>query len=229
MQSIGRIHDSEKAIAAITIAKKYFTNFNLDLMYGLPNQSITELVEDLEIAISYNPTHISYYNLTIEQNTAFFNKKPTGLPNNDLCYAMQDIIINKLKQFDYFRYEISAFAKSGKQCQHNLNYWQFGDYLGIGAGAHSKLSFYDTITRQIRQKHPQQYMNLVMNNAHIIEDKAVMPNELGFEFALNSLRLIDGFASQLFVERTGLSLNVILSKLDQAKEHGFIEFKQKSN
>lgn len=225
LQILGRIHDNEKTKEALYIIKKHFVNFNLDLMYGLPNQSIIEALEDLVMAISYNPAHISCYNLTIEPNTVFHNKVPIGLPDNDLCYQMQDAIINKLKDFNYLRYEISAFAKEGKQCQHNLNYWQFGDYLGVGAGAHSKLSFYDKIVRQVRQKQPQQYISSVLNNTHIIDDKVVLFNELPFEFALNSLRLIDGFDSQLFVERTGLPLNIILPKLNEAVNRGFIEFK----
>ncbi len=225
LQRIGRIHDSEKAIEAIEIVKKHFLNFNLDLMYGLPKQSLEEALNDVELAISYNPTHISCYNLTIEPNTAFYNQIPAGLPNNDICYEMQDVIINKLKEFNYLRYEISAFAKAGKYCLHNLNYWQFGDYLGIGAGAHSKLSFYDKILRQIRQKQPQQYMKSVIDNKHIIEDKVVSINELPFEFALNSLRLVDGFQIQSFVYNTGLPLNIILPKLNEAEIKGFIEFK----
>lgn len=222
LKSLGRIHDGEQAIAAINLAKQYFQNINLDLIYGLPNQTLSELIQDLDLALSFNTKHLSIYNLTIEPNTAFYSKLPSGLPDNDLCYMMQDQIVERLQNNGYQRYETSAYAKDSQYCQHNLNYWQFGDYLGIGAGAHSKLSLQDKIVRQVRQKHPQSYMDAVAKSKHIIEDKIVAIKDVPFEFALNALRLIDGVPSSLFVERTSLPLNVILPQLNLAGERGFI-------
>lgn len=224
LQSLGRIHDGNVAIAAINLAKKYFTRLNLDIIYGLPNQTIAEAVQDITTACEFKPSHLSCYNLTIEPNTQFATKPPLGLPDNDLCYIMQDQLINLLKQRGFQRYETSAFAHNGDYCAHNLNYWQFGDYLGIGAGAHSKLSFHDKIIRQVRQKHPTTYMKNVLTSSHIVEDKTIAFAELPFEFMLNALRLIDGVESSLFVERTGLSLSVILNQIEIAKQKGLLNF-----
>ena len=224
LKSLGRIHDSLAAQNAIKIAKQVFNQINIDLMYGLPGQTVEELESDLDIAIGFDTSHLSCYNLTIEPNTEFYAKVPKNLPDNDLCYMMQDIIVEKLARAGLKRYETSAYAKENSQCRHNLNYWQYGDYLGIGAGAHSKLSFHDKIIRQARQKHPRGYMMSDMqNNQHIIEDKLVPVNELPFEFMMNALRLIDGVTINLFVERTGLSLNSVLSKLQIACDKGLIQ------
>ncbi|MBP9742257.1 MAG: oxygen-independent coproporphyrinogen III oxidase-like protein [Burkholderiales bacterium] len=224
LQSLGRIHDGSVAIAAINLAKKYFTRLNLDIIYGLPNQTAAQAMQDIATACEFNPSHLSCYNLTIEPNTQFAAKPPTGLPDNDLCYIMQDQLINLLQQRGFRRYETSAFAHNSDYCAHNLNYWQFGDYLGIGAGAHSKLSFHDKIIRQVRQKHPTTYMNNVTNSSHIVEDQIIAAAELPFEFMLNALRLIDGVKSSLFVERTGLSLSTILSQMEIAKQKGLLNF-----
>ena len=225
LKSLGRIHDSAEAIKAINVAKQHFEQINLDLIYGLPNQTPDELLADLDTAIQFSTSHLSCYNLTIEQNTQFYAKPPKGLPDNDLCYAMQDLIVQRLTQAGFSRYEVSAYAKGSNTCAHNVNYWQFGDYLGIGAGAHSKLSFHDKIIRQVRHKHPQTYMDNVGKGKHLIEDKLVLPLELPFEFMLNALRLNAGFASSLFTERTGLNLSKILDGLSAAETKGFIEFK----
>ena len=224
LQSLGRIHDRDQAINAINIAKKHFEQINLDLIYALPDQTVGEVLSDLQIAIDFNTTHLSCYNLTIEPNTKFHQNPPQNLPDNDLCYTMQDLIVKTLYSNGYSRYEISAYAKNSNFCDHNLNYWQFGDYLGIGAGAHSKISFYDRIIRQVRQKHPQTYMDIVDKNKHMIENKIVGNNELPFEFMLNALRLSGGFATNFFVERTGLPLTSILKQLNQATDLGFINF-----
>jgi putative oxygen-independent coproporphyrinogen III oxidase len=223
LKILGRVHDGRDAINAITQAKKCFDNINLDIIYGLPEQSEADLVADLDMALSFETSHLSCYNLTLEPNTAFYVNPPRGLPDNDLCYAMQDIIVDHLAKYELKRYEISAYAKHNRQCQHNVNYWQFGDYLGIGAGSHSKLSFSDKIIRQVRQKHPQNYMAAVGKNEHIVEDKAVSVEDLPFEFMLNALRLMDGFNTTLFVERTGLSLSAILPTLSIAEGKGFIQ------
>lgn len=222
LKLLGRMHDSNDAINAITNAKKYFDNINLDIIYGLPEQTEADLIADLNMALSFETTHLSCYNLTLEPNTAFYVNPPKGLPDNDLCYAMQDIITHHLAREGLQRYEISAYAKHNMQCQHNMNYWKFGDYLGIGAGSHSKLSFSDKIIRQVRQKHPQNYMTTVLKNLHIVENKIVAIKDLPFEFMLNTLRLIDGFDTTLFVERTGLGLSTILPILNIAENKGFI-------
>jgi putative oxygen-independent coproporphyrinogen III oxidase len=224
LKSLGRIHDSQAARTAIKIARQHFSQINIDLMYGLPGQTVEELKSDLDIALDFNTSHLSCYNLTIEPNTGFYNKVPKNLPDNDLCYTMQDIILERLDNSGLNRYETSAYAKEKSQCQHNLNYWQYGDYLGIGAGAHSKLSFHNKIIRQARQKHPRGYMTAnIANNQHIIENKQVIVAELPFEFMMNALRLIDGVPIRLFVERTDLSLNSILPKLQAACDKGLIQ------
>lgn len=223
LKLLGRVHNSRDAVKAITQAKKYFDNINLDIIYALPQQNEKDLDADLRTAISFETTHLSCYNLTLEPNTAFYAKPPEGLPDNDLCYAMQDIIIDHLSNNNFKRYEISAYSKNDKHgCWHNINYWQFGDYLGIGAGSHSKISFADKIIRQIRQKHPQNYMTSVVQNEHIVEHKVIDINDMPFEFMLNALRLMDGFSTNLFVERTGLSLSAILPTLEIAVKKGFI-------
>ena len=247
LKTLGRIHSANDAYNAIEIARQYFTNFNLDIIYGLPTQTIDELSQDLEIATSLNPTHLSCYNLTLEPNTQFFNHPPQNMPDNDTCYQMQEFIQAFTERNSFIRYETSAYSKAGKQCQHNLNYWKFGDYLGIGAGAHSKLSFHDRIIRQVRQKQPTNYMNSVVENKHIlegfdswaqvsfrqsprfkdkeyiIENKIVEANELPFEFMLNALRLINGFDTILFTERTGLNLSNILPQLLNDQKLGLIK------
>jgi putative oxygen-independent coproporphyrinogen III oxidase len=223
LKSLGRIHDEEQSYNAINRAKKYFNNINIDLMFGLPNQSMKDLEEDVFIGKSFDCQHLSYYNLTIEPNTLFAKTPPPNLPSNDLCYDMQEYIIEQLKNAKYLRYEISAYAKDGNQSKHNLNYWLFGDYLGIGCGSHSKISFNDDIIRQVRQKNPESYMKDVFENKHIIEHKSVSNSEVVFEFMLNSLRLINGFETNLFTQRTGLSLNNILHKLQMAKQNKLLD------
>lgn len=230
LKVLGRIHGRDEALTAIDIAKRHFKKVNLDLMYGLPGQTLAEAMNDIDMAISLKPQHLSYYNLTLEKNTAFFVTPPENMPNDDLCYEMGDAIVEKLALNGYERYEVSAYARDGDKCQHNLNYWQFGDYLGIGAGAHSKISFHDKIIRQVRQKHPSSYMTSLLksdmvNQSHIIEDKIILTNELAFEFMLNALRLKDGVATSLFVERTGLSLNHVLPILNDAAKKGLVELK----
>jgi putative oxygen-independent coproporphyrinogen III oxidase len=225
LQLLGRIHNSHQAIEAINLAKCYFQQVNLDLMYGLPTQTLNELLHDIDIALGFAPNHLSYYNLTIEPNTEFYNNPPPNIANNDLCYKMQTIITNKLANVGLNRYEISAYAQQQNQCKHNLNYWQFGDYLGIGAGAHSKISFPDRIVRQVRQKHPQTYINQVHNGNHLIENKDVLVTDLPFEFMLNTLRLVDGFTLNLFQERSGLTVDYILPKLNTACKEGFLNIR----
>ncbi|HRG63067.1 MAG TPA: radical SAM family heme chaperone HemW [Burkholderiales bacterium] len=223
LKVLGRIHSANEARQAIETVADNFANFNLDIIYGLPKQSSEEAINDIQQAINAKPTHISAYNLTIEPNTHFAKFIPEHLPEDDLCYQMQDAIISTLANNGYQRYEISAFARNNLQSQHNRNYWEFGDYLGIGAGAHSKLSFHDRIIRQMRHKHPAQYMERVKLQQHIDENKLVTSQELPFEFMMNALRLRDGFVNALFTQTTGQSFNSILPQLLKAQEQGFIE------
>lgn len=223
LQTLGRIHSPQETYLAIDKIKQNFINFNLDIIYGLPNQTIAEAQADILQAIDCQPTHLSAYNLTIEPNTQFAKRVPQGLPDDDICYQMQDSIIDILQQHNYQRYETSAYAKPHHQSQHNRNYWQFGDYLGIGAGAHSKLSFHDRIIRQMRYKHPAEYMQKVKENVHIQTDQQIALEEISLEFMMNALRLTDGFANQLFSATTGLPFGTILPQLLIAQEQGYLQ------
>ena len=222
LQALGRIHNSTEAQYAIEKVAQHFTNFNLDIIYGLPNQTIGQAEKDIQIAAAFNPTHISAYNLTIEPNTAFAVAPPENLPDNDLCYEMQDAIIAQLQQSGFQRYEISAYAKNARESQHNLNYWQFGDYLGIGAGAHSKISFPDRIIRQMRYKHPEKYLSQIAGAAPIQEQIQVTTNDLPFEFMLNALRLCNGVPARLFSDRTGLAFTQIINTLLSAEQQQLV-------
>lgn len=221
LQKIGRIHDAAQARKAAEIALATFAQVNLDLMYALPDQTLEAALADLQQAIALNPQHISAYHLTLEPNTAFHHNPPP-LPDDDTSAAMQEAIEAMLAQAGYVHYETSAFAKLGKQCRHNLNYWQFGDYLGIGAGAHSKLSFPDRVLRQARLKHPTAYMQAVQNATHIESERKLGRDDLGFEFMMNALRLTGGFPVALFQERTGLPISSVDEALGQAEARGLI-------
>ena len=219
LQALGRIHDAAQARRAVEAALASFDNVNLDLMYGLPGQSAAMARADLEQAIASGVPHVSAYQLTLEPNTAFWSKPPR-LPEHDLCADMQLAAEALLDAAGYEHYETSAFAKPGRRSRHNLNYWEFGDYLGIGAGAHGKLSFADRVTRHARIKQPRDY--LAAENS-IVEDGAVPAPELPFEFALNALRLTDGFPPGLFTERTGLPFSALEAGLQEAEKKGLLE------
>jgi len=221
LKALGRIHDDNEARRAIGIAKEHFENFNLDLMYGLPQQTVDEARADIEAALSFAPPHISAYHLTIEPNT-YFHRYPPQLPEEDATAGMQQAIEDGLAGAGYRHYETSAFAKPGKQARHNLNYWTFGDYLGIGAGAHSKISFPDRIARQSRYKQPAQYMESAMAGNAAQEAHDVAPQDIGFEFMMNALRLDNGFPLVLFEERAGIALTAVLKQLDEAERRGLI-------
>jgi oxygen-independent coproporphyrinogen-3 oxidase len=221
LQALGRIHDGDQAQRAVEIALRHFDNFNLDLMYALPGQTLAEARQDLERAIGYAPPHLSLYHLTMEPNT-LFAKYPPQLPDDDASADMQDMIAERTAQAGYERYEVSAYAQPGRQARHNLNYWQFGDYLGIGAGAHSKLSFPHRIVRQMRYKHPQTYLDRSAAGGAIAESVEIGRDELGFEFMLNALRLNGGFTPGLFAERTGLSIGAIDAALNDAEKRGLL-------
>ena len=222
LQAIGRVHDAAQAQAAVEEAKDTFDTFNLDLMYALPGQTVAELREDLAQALAFAPPHLSIYHLTIEANT-WFAKHPPVVPDDDTAFDMLDVITEQTATTGLARYEVSAFAQRGHHCQHNLNYWQFGDYLGIGAGAHSKLSFPHRVVRQVRWREPQTYMAKVAEGQAISNDEEVKRDALAFEFMLNALRLRDGFELARFTERTGLPLSAIAKPLDEAQKRGFVE------
>ena len=222
LKALGRIHDAREARAAIDLAQRIFDNVNLDLMYGLPQQSVADAQADLEAALACSPRHISAYHLTIEPNT-YFHRFPPALPDDDATAAMQEAIEAMLAGADYDHYEVSAYAKRAARCYHNLNYWLFGDYLGIGAGAHGKLSFPDRILRQARWRQPRQYMESALHGRAVQEQREVGAHEVGFEFMMNALRLTDGFPLALFEERAGVPLTVALRQLDAAERRGLIE------
>jgi len=225
LNAIGRIHDKGQALAAAELALKTFDRVNLDVMYALPNQSLEDALRDAKQACALEPSHLSFYHLTLEPNTPF-HRTPPSLPDEDASAIMQERIEEVLAQHGYLHYETSGFAKSGKQCRHNLNYWTFGDYLGIGAGAHSKLSFHDKIIRQTRHKHPNRYLEHAIKGEAIDQEWSIPKDELGFEFMMNALRLVDGFELDLFEQRTGLSPVLINNKIKEAQEKGLIEQKR---
>lgn len=222
LQALGRIHDGDEARRAIDIAQQNFTNFNLDLMYALPGQSMAEAETDLETALGFAPPHLSLYHLTLEPNTVFA-KYPPELPDDDASAVMQQHIAERMAAAGYEHYEVSAFARPGRRARHNLNYWEFGDYLGIGAGAHSKLSFPHRVIRQARYKQPATYLQQAIAGNAIHEEHEVGREEMGFEFMLNALRLTEGFESRLFMERTGLPLQLIEPGLQQAEAKGLLQ------
>lgn len=215
LEKIGRIHNAEQARAAVHEASESFETFNLDLMYALPGQTPEMLAGEVATALACQPPHLSIYHLTIEPNT-YFAKYPPPTPDEDTAYAMLDHITEATGQQGLQRYEVSAYAQPGHQCLHNRNYWEFGDYLGIGAGAHSKLSFAHRIVRQVRVRDPQRYMQAARQQQAIAQEHDIARADLPFEYMLNALRLKDGFQLQDFQSRTGLPLSSIQSGLDRA-------------
>ena len=222
LKALGRIHQADEARQAIRIAQETFLRVNIDLMYGLPEQTTQQAMQDLKEALSFETGHISLYHLTLEPNTLFASFPPP-LPDEDTTFEMQEILHQLLHQADYDRYEISAFAKKNQRCQHNLNYWKFGDYLGIGAGAHGKISFPDKIIRTIKERHPQSYMQSAFSPAKaMLEERQIDGHELPFEFMLNALRLIEGVPSADFLDRTGIDLSAIQKDLQVAIQKGLL-------
>ena len=222
LQALGRIHGEREARHAIEMAQAIFDDINLDVMYGLPGQTLAEARADIETAASFGTAHVSAYHLTIEPNT-YFHRYPPQLPEDDLAADMQQTVEDTLSARGYRNYETSAFAKAGRECRHNLNYWRFGDYLGIGAGAHAKISLPDRVLREARVKHPRDYLEAVRHGRHVEAARAVSHRELPFEFMMNALRLAEGFPLRLFEERTGLPLAAALPGLDIAEARGFIQ------
>ena len=223
LQAVGRVHDAAQARAAVEEAAAAFDTFNIDLMYALPGQTLQMLQADLDAALSHAPPHLSVYHLTMEPNTVFGARPPDGLPGDDLASDMLDAIVERTGAAALARYEVSAFARAGHRCEHNLNYWQFGDYLGIGAGAHGKLSYAHRIVRQVRWRDPATYMARAMAGQAVSNEHEVRADQLPFEFMLNALRLKEGFELQRFVERTGLPLQSIHRALHTAESQGLLQ------
>ncbi|PPD10436.1 radical SAM family heme chaperone HemW [Methylophilus sp.] len=217
LKALGRIHDREQALAAAELALNTFEKVNLDVMYALPEQSLEDALQDAETACQIKPAHLSFYHLTLEPNTPF-HRTPPSLPDDDTSATMQEEIEKILAANGYQHYETSGFAQPGQQCQHNLNYWTFGDYLGIGAGAHSKLSFHDRIIRQSRHKHPKRYLEAITTRQVVDSEWQIGREDLAFEFMMNALRLVDGVEAGLFQQRTGLPLRAIQAQLLEAQQ-----------
>jgi oxygen-independent coproporphyrinogen-3 oxidase len=221
LRALGRIHSADEARQAIEIAQQHFDNFNLDLMYALPAQTFDAAMQDVQTALSFAPPHLSCYHLTLEPNT-LFHRYPPALPDDDASSEMQQGIEKLLAAHGYEHYETSAFAQAKHRARHNFNYWQFGDYLGIGAGAHSKLSFPDRVVRQARYKQPEEYMRRINENAPVQDVRVLGRDDLTFEFMMNALRLNEGFDDTLFQERTSLPLLVIRRELEEAERRGLL-------
>ena len=222
LKVLGRVHNREQALAAVHEAAAAFDTFNIDLMYALPGQTLAQLDEDLDQALALKPPHLSIYHLTLEPNTLFAKYPPKGMPEDDDAYAMLDRITERTAQVGLQRYEVSAYAQSDHRCWHNLNYWQFGDYLGIGAGAHSKLSFAHRVIRQVRYREPKLYMEQALAGQAVTQSDEVARKDLPFEFMLNALRLREGFELAQFSERTGLPLSAIQKALAEAEAKGLV-------
>jgi oxygen-independent coproporphyrinogen-3 oxidase len=222
LRALGRVHDDEEARRAAESALMIFGNVNFDLMYGLPNQTVEGAQADLAAALAFAPPHLSFYHLTLEPNT-LFHKSPPALPDEDTAADIEGAVHATLARAGYAHYETSAYAKPGRACVHNTNYWQFGDYLGIGAGAHAKLSFPDRILRQLRWKQPRQYLAKIAAGAPLQEETVVTRDDVGFEFMLNALRLTDGVPASFFQERTGYPLAIVSRALDEATRRGLLD------
>ncbi|WP_090721561.1 radical SAM family heme chaperone HemW [Nitrosomonas sp. Nm166] len=222
LHALGRVHDDQEAHRAVEIALKNFDNINLDLMYALPEQTLEEAQADIKTACAFGVTHISAYHLTLEPNT-LFHRFPPKLPEDEQAAAMQDMIEQTTASHQYRNYETSAFTQSGKESRHNMNYWLFGDYIGIGAGAHSKISFADKIVRQMRYKQPKEYLAKAQAGESLIQTRHELTAEdRGFEFMMNALRLNGGFDALLFHERTGLPITAVQKQLDEAEQRGLL-------
>jgi len=221
LKALGRIHDEAEALRAVEIARSTFDNFNLDLMFALPSQTLEQARHDLEKALSFAPPHLSMYHLTMEPNTVFA-KYPPSLPDDDLSADMQDMILEATASAGYGHYEVSAYAQPGKRAKHNLNYWGFGDYLGIGAGAHSKISFPHRVLRQARYKQPASFIEAAKRGNPVQEEHEIARADMGFEFMLNALRLTEGFDPNLFGERTGMNIGAIGKALNEAEAKGLL-------
>lgn len=224
LHALGRIHDRTQAIAAIEAAARIFDTFNLDLMVGLPQQNVETALADIEQALSFAPPHFSCYQLTLEPHTAFAASPPAGLPDDDTCAEIQDRLEERLATAGYEHYETSAFAKPGHQCRHNVNYWTFGDYLGIGPGAHSKLTHHEGVRRTMRHKLPKIYLSAAEHGAFTQTEEQIPGHALMGEFMMNALRLNAGFTTELFERHTGLPWLAVSHDVELAIRDGFLEW-----
>jgi oxygen-independent coproporphyrinogen-3 oxidase len=222
LKALGRVHYAAQARAAVAEAASCFDTYNLDVMYALPGQSKSALLSDLEQALSFKPPHVSVYHLTIEPNTYFAKHPPSALPDEDLAYDMLDLITAGTQAQGMQRYEVSAYARPGHRCLHNQNYWQFGDYLGLGAGAHGKISFAHRILRTVKWRDPARYIEGANSGQATAQAEEITRSQLPFEFMLNALRLRDGFDLSLYTERTGLPISSLQAPLEQAEARGLI-------
>ena len=221
LKKLGRVHASAEAIETISDAKSIFENINIDLMFALPEQGLGELKTDLSRVLEFAPEHLSIYQLTIEPNTWFF-RYPPKLPDDDLASEMQFEIESVAHEHGYKQYEVSAFAKPGRQCSHNMNYWEFGDYLGVGAGAHSKITTSNSVTRLVKHKQPKRYMEAVAIGDSVSSDKIITSESLPFEFFMNALRLNGGVPRSLFEKRTALPIDIVESQLVALERRGLM-------
>ncbi len=229
LQQLGRIHDAAQAIKAFEIARAAgFDNINIDLMFALPGQSVEQALSDLHQATKLQPEHLSWYQLTLEPNTAFFANPPAGIPDEDLSWAIQTAGQEWLKKQGYWQYEISAYCRDERQCRHNLNYWRFGDYVGIGAGAHGKLTLADgSVVRRSKRRHPAEYLQ----GQYLSQENLLSGQDLTLEFMMNRLRLREGFTMQKLYDQTGLSAATtgqLADKLQQAQSKKLLEYNQGS-
>jgi len=222
LRALGRVHDGDEARRAAEAALMIFDNVNLDLMFALPEQTVADARRDVACALQFAPPHLSFYHLTLEPNTNF-HRYPPPLPDDELAADIEDTVLQQLDAAGYAHYETSAHAKPSRECRHNLNYWRFGDYLGIGAGAHSKISFPERIVRQIRFKQPRHYLERATAGAPMLEETEIARDDVGFEFMLNALRLTDGVPASLFAERTGYPLALVVRGLELATARGLLE------
>lgn len=230
LHALGRIHSASQALDAFELATEAgFHSINLDLMYGLPGQSLAGSMHDLKQAIALNPRHISWYQLTIEPNTTFSNQPPGDLPSHEELAEISDTGITLLQEHGFKQYEISAFASEGYACEHNLNYWQFGDYIGIGAGAHGKLTSVDGRLRRRRKlRSPAAYVKTIHSGDALSSETWLQDEDLVLEFMMNCLRLNDGVPAEFFAQRTGLSLQAIQLRLMHARRAGLMELEPES-
>jgi putative oxygen-independent coproporphyrinogen III oxidase len=223
LNALGRIHDASEALNALETAHKIgFKNINVDLMFGLPNQSIEDALNDIQIACQQPVNHISYYQLTLEPNTVF-HRFPPSLPSDDTNWKIQTNAMQALTDAGYSQYEVSAYAQTNSQCVHNTNYWQYGDYLGVGAGAHSKITTKDGVLRNQRTRQPDSYIQAVPNQSHVLQQHLVASDQLIFEFMLNNLRLINGFNIDTFTRTTGLRWSQVEKQVDAHIEEKLME------
>lgn len=224
LERLGRVHNGSEAQRAIDTALKLFEKVNIDLMYALPAQTVQTALNDVNTAIATGAGHISAYHLTMEPNTPFGHTPPKGLPQDEAALDIEDAVHGALETAGFIHYETSAFARAGMQCRHNLNYWQFGDYIGIGAGAHGKISFPDRIERTVCRRHPNDYLAAMQRNPlEAVERKTVAAADLPFEFMMNALRLADGVPAALLQERTGVPAAHIMAQIETARRKGLLD------